>query len=277
MFEKKLTPFIGSEVEGIDLSNPAQLQEQAGALRAMLAERQVLFFRNQELSPEQQVDVARVFGPVEPISSTFSVHPEEPHMEVLVSSGRRTGTDIWHSDLSWLEIPAAGACLYAIDVPACGGDTMWSSMTKAYEELDPDMQRKLGELTALHDWDSAPIREHLLNRDPTGGQYRAMREKHPPVEHPVIYTHPVTGKPVLFVNSQYTSSIRGVSHDESVMLISWLTQFAKTPEWQIRFKWEPKTVAVWDNVATQHYAINDYHPYPRKMHRVAFRRDTRTN
>lgn len=268
-----ITPHIGSEISGIDLSDHAQVQSQAERLRALLAERQVIFFRDQTLTPAQQVLVAQVFGKVEPVSSTFPSHPEDPHVELLVSQGTRTGTDIWHTDLTWQGAPPAGACLYAVDVPDTGGDTMWASMTAAFASLAPDLQNYLRKLRAIHYWEAPALRESLARRDPSGELYRQTRLKHVPLEQPVVFQHPVTDLPVAFINALYTTHILGVSSDESMSLIAMLSGLAKVPEWQVRFRWRKGSVAIWDNLATQHYAVNDYHPCARRMHRVAIRQN----
>lgn len=267
-----VTPSIGSEVGDIDLSDPAQLRAHGPALRALLAERQVIFFRDQALDPAQQVRVAQLFGEVEPVSSTFPSHPDDPHVELLISKGTRTGTDIWHADLTWQAAPPAGACLYAVDVPETGGDTMWASMTAAFASLHPDMQAYLRRLRALHNWEAPALRDSLAQRDPSGELYHAARRKHAPLQQPVVLEHPVTGLPVAFVNALYTTHILDVSSDESAALIAMLSGLAKVPEWQVRFRWRKGSVAIWDNLATQHYAVNDYHPAARRMHRVAIRR-----
>ena len=266
-----ITPSIGSEIHGIALSDPAQVRDHADALRRLLAERQVIFFRDQTLSPAQQVRVAQVFGKVEPVSSTFPSHPDDDHVELLISQGTRTGTDIWHADLTWQTRPPAGACLYAVDVPPTGGDTMWASMTTAFASLAPELQAYLRKLRATHNWEAPALRQSLMRRDPSGEAYRATRLKHPPLEQPVVLEHPVTGLPVANVNSLYTTHIEGVTSDESAALIAMLSGLAKVPEWQVRFRWRKGSVAIWDNLATQHYAVNDYHPAARRMHRVAIR------
>ena len=266
-----ITPVMGSEIGGIDLSDPEQVRASADELRALLAERQVLFFRDQVLSPPQQVRFAQVFGPVEPVSSTFPSHPDDPHVELLISQGSRTGTDIWHADLTWQPSPPAGACLYAVEVPATGGDTMWASMGAAFASLHADLQAYLLQLSAVHNWEAPALKDSLDRRDPTGGLYRKARMKHAPIEQPVVLRHPATGLPVVFVNALYTTHIRGLSSDESRSLIDMLSGLAKVPEWQVRFRWRKGSVAVWDNLATQHYAVNDYHPAARRMHRVAIR------
>ena len=266
-----ITPCIGSGIYGIDLSDPAQVHDHADALRKLLEAGQVIFFRDQTLDPAQQVRVAQVFGKVEPVSSTFPSHPDDPHVELLISQGTRTGTDIWHADLTWQTKPPAGACLYAVDVPPTGGDTMWASMTTAFASLAPELQAYLRTLRATHNWEAPALRQSLMRRDPSGEAYRATRLKHPPLEQPVVLVHPVTCLPVAFVNSLYTTHIEGVTSDESAALIAMLSGLAKVPEWQVRFRWRKGSVAIWDNLATQHYAVNDYHPAARRMHRVAIR------
>lgn len=273
MHIEHITPCIGSEISGIDLSDNSQVETHAATLRKILAERQVIFFRDQELSPAAQVRFAQVFGKVDPVSSTFPSHPDEPRVELLISQGTRTGTDIWHADLTWQTSPPAGACLYAADVPETGGDTMWASMTAAFASLDKDMQSYLRKLSAIHNWEAPALSDNLARRDPSGELYRSARQKYVPIEQPVVLEHPITGKPVVFVNALYTTHIRGVTNDESSALISLLSGLAKVPEWQVRFRWQKGSVAVWDNIATQHYAVNDYHPAARRMHRVAIRRE----
>lgn len=272
MHVEHLTPSIGSEIGGIDLSDARQVETHAPRLRELLTERQVIFFRDQELSPAAQVRVAQVFGKVQPVSSTFPSHPDDQHVELLITQGAQTGTDIWHADLTWQAAPPAGACLYAVDVPQTGGDTMWASMTTAFASLGKDLQAHLKGLRALHNWEAPALRDNVLRRDASGELYRVTRQKHVPIEQPVVLEHPVTGKPVSFVNALYTTHILGVPQDESASLIAFLSGLAKVPEWQVRFRWRKGSVAVWDNLATQHYAVNDYYPAPRRMHRVAIRR-----
>lgn len=267
-----ITPHIGAEIRGIDLANAAQLADFAEPLREALARHQVIFFRDQQLSPQAQLRFSRIFGEVDPVSSTFPSHPEEPHIELLISQGKRTGTDIWHADLTWQASPPAAACLYAVEVPEVGGDTMWASMASAYESLEPEMQRYLSRLSAVHDWEAPALSEGLKQQDPSGERYRQMRARYEPIEQPVVLEHPVTGRRLVFVNALYTRHIRSLGHDESASLIHYLSGLAKVPEWQVRFRWQPGSVAVWDNLATQHYAINDYHPAARRMHRAAIRR-----
>lgn len=266
-----ITPNIGAEISFIDLADAQQVSAHAAQLREALAKYQVIFFRDQELTPDAQVNFAKVFGSVEPVSSTFPSHPDNPHVELLISKGVKTGTDIWHADLTWQEKPPAAACLYAVDVPETGGDTMWASMTTAYASLAPSLQAYVSTLTAIHNWEAPALTANLMKQDPTGARYQAVRAKYTPIDQPVVIQHPQTDLPLVFVNKLYTTHIRGLSDEESTTLINFLSGLAKMPEWQVRFRWRKGSVAVWDNYATQHYAINDYHPYPRKMNRVAIR------
>ena len=263
-----LTPAIGALIDGVDTADASALEHDAGKLRHALLEHQVIFFRDQHLDPEAQVRLASVFGSVKDVSSTFAHHPENARVELLESKGRGPGTDVWHADLTWQNTPPFGACLYAVDVPPAGGDTMWASMTAAFDSLAPAMQSYLSGLTAMHSWEGPEVIGNVRNGPNGEARYHAMREKYPPLEVPLVAVHPKTQKRVLTANALYTTSICGVTRDESAALLTLLTGLARVPEWQVRFHWEPGSVAIWDNRAVQHYAVNDYYPSYRLMHRV---------
>ena len=269
MESEHLTPAIGTLVHGIDLSSPDDLMRHEGALRALLDERQVIFFRGQSLTPTQQVRCAAIFGEPKKVSATFPAHPDSPYLEILKSVGKRTGTDVWHADLTWQKTPPAATCLYSVDVPAVGGDTMWSSMTAAFESLDESVKARIRGLEAVHNWEVPELTRHLLATPSGTATYLDMRARYQPVNQPLAYKHPRSGRELVFANALYTTHVCGVTRDESAALIDFLSGLARVPEWQVRFRWQPGSVAVWDNYATQHYAVNDYHPYPRLMHRVA--------
>lgn len=269
---KHLTPTIGSEISGIDLSNEAQINEHANALRSVLAEREVIFFRDQDLNPARHVQLASLFGTPEAVSSAFPAHPESEFVRILKSAGSRTGTDVWHCDQSWQSQPPAGACLRAIDVPKSGGDTLWVSMTAAFDSLDPAFQAYLRTLTVVHSWEAPIVVESVMKQDSTGARYRELRDSRSPMEHPLVMEHPVTGKPLIFANALYSTTIKGLPDDQSRNLLDMLFRLTHVPERQVRFTWKSNSVAIWDNLSTQHYAVNDYHPYPRLMHRVSIRR-----
>lgn len=263
-----LSPNIGSVITGIDLSSPSNLEECAEELRSLLQQRQVLFFRQQRLSPNAQLSFASLFGEPKEVASSFEHHPENDRLEILRSIGRPIGTDVWHTDLSWHQVPPAATCLYGVEVPSVGGDTVFASMTCAFDALNSKMQDYLCGLTALHNWENTTVSAFMKSQDGGREQYQRMRRDHPPLERPVVETHPITGKKVIYVNSLYTTRILGVSQAESDSLLQFLSGLAAVPEWQVRFQWKPGSVAIWDNWGVQHYAINDYHPNPRVMHRV---------
>jgi taurine dioxygenase len=265
-----LTPNIGSVVSGIDCS--AELDDETvAALRKLWLERQVLFFRDQQLDVAAQVRFAGLFGETQKVGAFFPKHPESPMMEVLETKGKATGTDVWHADLTWQQEPPRGTCLYAVDVPPVGGDTMWSSMTTAYRSLSRELQDYLGRLTALHSWETTSVTDYVKGLENGAERYEQTRRDHPPLELPVVRPHPETGEPVLWVNSLYTTRIVGIPKAESDHLLAYLTGLANVAEWQVRFRWQVGSMAIWDNHAVQHYAVNDYYPSPRLMHRVTIK------
>lgn len=268
---RNVTPTIGTEVSGIDLNKAAQIEKHAGELRSLLDQRQVIFFRDQHVNVDCQVQLASLFGDPEPISSAFPPHPENSLVRVLKLSGARTGTDVWHADQSWQAIPPAGACLCAINVPESGGDTIWASTTAAFESLDPAFKEYLESLTVVHHWEYPEVVENVMKQDPSGARYRELRDSRKPMEHPMVMQHPRTGKNLIFANSLYTIRVKGLPDEQSRDLLGTVCRLVQVPERQVRFSWRAGDVAIWDNLATQHYAVNDYHPFPRLMHRVGIR------
>jgi taurine dioxygenase len=263
-----LAPALGSIVHDIDLAAGDLAERHGEALRRLLREREVLFFRDQQLPPHAQVRFGEIFGTVQDVSAFFPHHAENAKVEILKSSGRPIGTDVWHADLTWQARPPLAGCLFAVTVPAVGGDTMFASMTTAFASLDAAMRARLEELAGVHNWEGPEVTRHIRSLSDGKLRYQESREAHPPLEHPVVAVHPQTRKKVLNVNALYTTHIVGVPRDESQHLLAYLTSLARVPEWQVRFRWQPGSVAIWDNRAVQHYAVNDYHPEPRLMHRV---------
>jgi taurine dioxygenase len=260
-----LSPTIGALVSGIDLGRPLDDKHRDELVDALL-EWKVLFFHEQDITAEQQVAFAQEFGDLE-------VHPLAPHHEGLPEVMVLTHDDtppvegvyrenIWHSDVSWRAIPSAASVLRAVEVPPIGGDTLWADMYAAYAGLSAGMRSFLEGVTAVHDF--VPAFGHML----APHALAEMRAKFPPVEHPVVRTHPVTGRKLLFVNSSFTVRITGMDLDESRALLHFLTSRAACPEYQCRFQWRPNSVAMWDNRCTQHYAVQDYWPQRRVMERV---------
>ena len=258
-----LSPKIGTVIRGIDLSQPGAIEEYGPRISQLLLDRQVIFFRDQNIDVATQVRLAQVVGEVRPVASKFQRHPENSHVEILQSSGEPTGTDVWHTDLSFVANPPKATMLHAQTLPPTGGDTIWASMTAAYESLSPLLRAYLETLQAIHDWETPELLIRIVDQE----AYHQRRRDNPPAEKPVISTHPETGKKVVNVNELYVSRIVGVSRSESRALVSFLTGLARVPEWQVRFRWEPRSLAVWDNRSAQHYAIRDYSA-PRSMHRL---------
>jgi len=262
-----VTPCIGAEVENFKISS-AMDQAQFGCIHEALMKHQVLFFRDQEMTLDQQKNFARQFG-------DLHIHPGIPgpegHPEVIAihtdkNSTRIAGED-WHSDVSCDVEPPMGSVLHMHIVPDTGGDTLFSSMYAAYDALSEPMQKMLGGLTALHSGEMA-YRGRYEHRgvDDAGVSY-------PDNNHPVVRTHPVTKRKCLFVNRIFTARINGVSEAESDALLQFLFKHMEKPEFQVRFRWRPGSVAFWDNRAVQHYAIWDYFPETRSGFRVTIAGD----
>jgi len=260
-----LTPTIGAEVAGVDLTAPLAAAT-LSALRAALLEWKVLFFRDQELTTEQHLAFARNFGPLE-------IHPFAPHKagfpEVLAITHDRESRgreNTWHSDVTWREEPSLGSILRAIEVPSVGGDTLFADMAAAFEGLGADIKSEIEGKVAVHDF--AHFRKGLRRAGKSEAQIEAFNERYPKVEHPVVRTHPETGKKALYVNAAFTQHIVGLPPERSAELLRLLYAQAAIPEYQCRFRWEKHSIAFWDNRASQHYAVSDYWPAVRRMERV---------
>ena len=204
----------------------------------------------------------------------LTIHPFSPnmdeHREVIVLDNHNANppalTDQWHSDETFRLEPPTGTILRAEIVPEIGGDTMFASMTAAYAGLTPRLQHYLAGLNAIHDF--KPFRTLFAGRPEAIGRLRKMEDEYPNPSHPVVRLHPQTGRPILNVNPQFTVRIEGMSTPESDSLLQFLYQQAKIPEYQLRVKWEPHTIVMWDNRSVQHYAVHDYYPQRRRMLRI---------
>jgi len=265
-----LSPTIGAAVRGVDLGAPLG-PDLLAALREALLEWKVLFFRDQHLTSAQQLAFAKEFGELEhhPFlqqGDTAEVVRFEKGDD-LTKPGSVGTENGWHSDVTWRVEPALGSVLRAIEVPARGGDTLWADMGCAYDNLPEEPRTRIDGMRAVHTF------VHVFGYGMDAEQKADMLAKYPPVEHPVVRTHPETGRKTLFVNAFFTERIVGVDDDESEWLIDRLCQQAMHPEWQVRLRWEPGTVAFWDNRSTQHYASSDYYPSRRVMERVAIKGD----
>jgi taurine dioxygenase len=259
---RKLTPRIGAEILDVDINEltPGQV----GEIRATLLDNLVIFFRDQSLTPAQHKAFATRFGPV-----VFNHNPRnrvEGHPEVTFvladENSKNAVGDMWHSDGTADEEPPMGSILYLIDVPPDGGgDTLFANTYLAYETLGEPMQRFLEGLTAIND------RRYAL-RGQTGIFSQQEGDAAPVAEHPIVRVHPETGRKSLYINRAYTSHIVGIDRGQSDALLRSLFDHIEQPVFQCRFKWEPGSIAFWDNRCAQHYAIWDYHPHRRYGHRV---------
>lgn len=259
----RLTGALGAEVEGIDLAKPLDPPTRA-ALEDAWMEHQVLFFRDQAISVDQHKAFARNFG-------ELHVHPvlqqmaDQGHPEIVVlesDAERPYVADRWHSDVTFEKRPPLGSILRAVAVPETGGDTMWASMYAAYDALSDTMQRLLSGLTAFHDGGGFA----RIAKDE--GQRRDL-ESRQTAEHPVVRTHPVTGRKALFVNSVFTKRIVGMKSGESRALLSFLCDHLASPDFTCRFRWRKDSIAMWDNRCTQHHAVWDYWPHSRYGERIS--------
>lgn len=265
---EKYTPNIGAVIHGLDLRQPQDDTTQQ-ELRDALARYEVIFFRDQDLSPDQHVAFTRIFGEVAEVKAFFPRLDSHIEVEIVESTSERpSAANNWHADITWREQPPLGTSLYAQVIPATGGDTLWASQTQAYASLPPALQAYLETLTAVHTWEISGWTEYLLRKDASGEELRAARAKYPPVEHPVVRVHPVTGKKIIYVNPTFTSHIKGLKRSDSDALLAQLFNLARVPEFQARLRWQPGTLAVWDNRSTQHYAVGDFFPQHRKLHRI---------
>jgi taurine dioxygenase len=260
-----LTPTIGAEVADIDLAQPLDAETIDG-LRQALRDWKVLFFRDQDITTEQHLAFARSFGELE-------VHPFAPakpgYPEVLAITHNRESRgreNMWHSDVTWREIPSLGSVLRCLESPPVGGDTLFADMYAAYEGLSDAVKERIEGATAVHDF--AHFRIGMKKRGKTDEEIEAFNRAYPMVEHPVVRTHPETGRKAIYVNAAFTQHIVGMEKAESDALLAHLYARAAIPEYQCRFRWDVNAIAFWDNRSSQHYAASDYWPAVRRMERV---------
>jgi len=257
----KLTPIIGAEIAGVDLSKPLGNHQMAEVHRA-LAENLVIFFRDQHMEPAQHLAFGRNFG-------ELHIHPAAPshpdHHELMVihadKNSPRANGEGWHSDVSCDPEPPMGSILYIKTCPPKGGDTLFASMYAAYESLSDRMKAYLDGLMAVHDGEENYRGTYA---------YAGVGDKpsYPRAEHPVVRTHPVTGQKALYVNRGFTKRLVGVPRDESAAVLQYLYDHAENPLFQCRFRWQPNSIAFWDNRCVQHRAMWDYWPHTRSGFRV---------
>lgn len=259
------TPTIGAEISGISLGG--NLSESVmEELRRALLEWKVLFFREQNIERSEHRAFAERWGELEQHPFFGYVNPGQTDVDVvtLAKDGMsRAVENNWHNDVTWRENPSFAAILRAVEIPELGGDTLWADTGAAYDVLPADIRERIDHLVAEHDWIDSFGR--LMPQE----DIDRIRPAFPPVQHPVVRVIPETGRRVLFVNINFTRKIVGVSEAESNELLTLLFRHIQRPEFQVRLKWEPDTIAFWDNRSCQHYAVSDYFPARRVMDRIS--------
>lgn len=264
---KPVTACIGAEVEGVDLTQPLS-SAVVSRIREALLEYQVLFFHDQKITQDQHVAFARYFGELSmpPLKTKYMERPEITILDQVKPQGE--GADEWHNDNTFMAEPPMGSILRAELLPAIGGDTCFANMYAAFEALSEPMQTLAQQLTAVHDITrplSKAIRDGHSNAD-----LAEMQKAWPPVEHPVVITHPETGRKALYVNRNSTVYLKGVPERESELLLPFLCDHVRSPNFQCRFRWRENSIAFWDNRCLQHFAVPDYSER-RVMHRVTIK------
>lgn len=262
---------LGAEIHGVDLG---QSMDDAtfNEIHTAYLEHQVIFFRDQHMTPDQHKAFGRRFG-------ALNIHPQyfplDGHPEILPILKEPDAANniggVWHADVTFFPEPVMGSILYALDVPEVGGDTMFASQYLAYETLSSGMQDMLGAMTATHSDDTLSDPDSARKRNETRSTKLREESNNGPkidAEHPVVCTHPETGRKLLYVNRPFTQRFTGMTDAESQPLLNFLFEHASKPEFTCRFRWEKNSVAFWDNRCVQHYALNDYPGQRRSMHRV---------
>lgn len=271
---EKLTTHIGAELLGVDLAEAVRNDDLFGAIREALLQHKVLFVRDQLISKAHHVAFAERFGALEdhPVAGSDPDHPGLVCIYKDLDSPPDFYENAWHCDATWRECPPMGAVLRCLECPPVGGDTLWANMAKAYADLPDHVKETIDGLHARHS-----IEASFGARMPVE-QRHALKAQYPDAEHPVVRTHPETGEKVLFVNG-FTTHFTNFHTFENVRygqdyapgganLLHYLIGRAAIPEYQVRWRWQPGSVAIWDNRCTQHYAVMDYWPAVRKMERA---------
>lgn len=271
---KELTCAIGAELIGVKLADAARDDGLFAEIKAALLKHKVLFLRGQDFDRSEHVAFARRFGELEdhPVAGSDPDHPGLVRIYKSPDSPNDRYENSWHADATWREIPQMGAVLRCVECPPVGGDTMWANMVLAYEQLPEHVKALIAPLRARHSIEctfgaAMPIEKRL-----------ALKAQFPDAEHPVVRTHPETGEKVLFVNA-FTTHFTNFHTAANVRvgqdytrggsdLLQYLISQAAIPEYQVRWRWQPNSVAIWDNRSTQHYAVMDYPPCHRKMERA---------
>ena len=277
---EQLSCHIGAEIKGMNLAHAIHDEGLFSELRSQLLKHRVLFLRDQNITRAEHVAFAEKFGQLEDHPAVGS-HPEHPGLVQIYKtpdSPPERYENAWHSDASWRKAPPMGSVLRCVECPPVGGDTMWVNMVKAYENLPLDIKARIADLRAYHSIEATfgatlPIEKRL-----------SLKSQYPDAEHPVVRTHPETGEKILYVNV-FTTHLSNFhlkekahfgldANSRSAELLRYLIAQAYIPEYQVRWRWKPNSIAIWDNRSTQHYAIMDYQPCYRKMERAGIVGDT---
>jgi len=274
MHVRQLTTAIGAEISGVNLGDASRDSDLFAKIKAALLQHRVIFFRDQDITRAEHVAFARRFGELEdhPVAGSDPDHPGLVHIYKNPDQPNDRYENSWHTDATWREKPPMGCVLRCVECPPVGGDTIWANMALAYERLPEGVKQQIEGLIANHSFNSTfaaamPIEKRL-----------AMKAQYPDSEHPVVRTHPDTGEKVLFVNGFTTHFVNFHNKDKvrygqdfnqgAGDLLQYLISQAYIPEYQVRWRWKPYSVAIWDNRTTQHYAVMDYPPCHRKMERA---------
>ena len=270
-----LTPTIGAEISGIDLSNNLNSQDLDNIYKNLI-DHKVIFFRNQNLKPEDHITFAKSFGDIEP------PHPIYPHVEnfpeITLLENDPTNppdTDEWHTDVTFKTEPPFTSILYSKEIPPSGGDTLWCSLIAIYDALPENIKIELESKRAIHDMGDFRNNFSSEDNEEYSKKLNAGFEKFGNAVHPVVKVHPILNKKFLYINPSFTRHIIGMDMTDSNNLLSYLFSFMTKPQYQVRFKWTPHTLALWDNRCTMHYAIGDYMPHRRVMNRITVLNDKR--
>lgn len=272
----KMSPTVGAEISGVQLSGDLEVPVLEEIRRALL-EHHVVFFRDQDITPDAQVAFARRFGRLRKAErASFELVDDIPELSVLeTDSERPPNIDHYHPDGIFRAEPEFASLLRAIIVPEVGGDTIFTSLAGAYDALSPDMQMYLSGKYAVHNFmrlHGSPRKARSWKGDNVAGMTRT-RDANPPIAHPLVGVHPHTGRKHLYLSEVFTTHIEELATAESAGLLEFLVRHASKPEFQFRFRWQPNSVAMWENRASMHYAIADYWPERRLMHRLTIETD----
>jgi len=257
---------LGAQIRGLNLKNGMDAETFA-TFEAALIEHKVVFLRDQHLTTAEHVAISRLFGELE-------VHPFRPEgefPEIMVLDNHKDNpvlsTDVWHADTTFRLRPTKYSILRCEIMPKVGGDTLWCDMSAVYDNMSDVLRNMIDGQQAIHDFQNFRV---LFSKSPQDqAKLKRMEELYPNPTHPVVRSHPVSGRKGLYVNPQFTIQIKGMKPKESRALLDLLFSLVHVPEYQFRLRWTPGTIVFWDNTLTQHYAANDYYPERRRMERTA--------